>query len=68
MAAATVATPTPETSAVRTPAAMTAVASGNSTWTSTCRGVIPSASAASRTAGSTLAMPAIVPRTMGSSA
>ena len=68
IAAAMVADPTPTTAATRTPAMIDGSASGSSTCRSNWRAVIPIATPASRTDGSTPAMPTIVERTMGSSA
>src|SRR5579863_5559967 len=68
IAAAIVATPTEITVATRTPAMMTPSASGNSTWKSNWRSVIPMPRPASTTARSTPVIPACVLRMMGSSA
>ena len=68
MAAAIVAVPTLTTVATRTPARITPKPSGSSTCVRSCQSVIPMPRPASRTAGSTPAMPAYVFRTIGSSA
>jgi len=61
-----VAVPTTHTAAVRSPATITGSASGSSTRQSCWRGVMPTPSAASRTAGSTPASPVTVLRRIGS--
>jgi len=57
MAAAIVAVPTLTTVATRTPARITPKPSGNSTCASSCQSVMPIPRPASRTAGSTPAIP-----------
>jgi hypothetical protein len=57
MAAAMVAVPTLTTVATRTPARITPKPSGNSTCVSSCQSVMPIPRPASRTAGSTPAIP-----------
>ncbi len=66
IAAAIVAAPTPTTAATRTPATIDGNASGNSTWRSSSRGVMPIATPASRIDASIPFNPAIVIRTIGS--
>ena len=68
MAAAIVAVPTLTTVATRTPARITPRASGSSTCVRSSQSVMPIPRPASRTAGSTPAMPVYVFRTIGSSA
>ena len=68
MAEAMVAVPTPITTATRRPDTIDGSASGNSTCRSTCRGVIPIATAHSTTAGGTPWMPVMVLRRIGSTA
>src|SRR5439155_11068852 len=68
IAAAMVAIPTLTTVAMRTPARMTPAARGSSTSRSSSPSVIPIPRPASRTAGSTPAIPVYVLRTMGRSA
>ena len=65
-AAAIVATPTPITVATRTPAKITPIASGISTFHNNCPPVIPIPRPASRMAGSTPEIPMNVFRIMGS--
>src|SRR2546423_2845629 len=68
IAAPIVATPTLTTVATRMPARITPAASGSSTSRSSSRSVMPMPRPASRTAGSTPAMPVYVFRMIGSSA
>ena len=58
--------PTIQTVAVRRPATMIGMASGSSTLRSCCIGVMPTARAASLSAGSTPAIPVTVFRRIGS--
>ena len=62
-----VAMPTVQTVAVRSPATITGRASGSSTFRSRCADVMPRPSAASIAAGSTPRMPATVLARIGSS-
>ena len=55
-----------QTAAVRTPAMITGAASGSSTWKSFWRGVMPTPSAASFSAGSTPVTPVTPFRRIGS--
>jgi osmoprotectant transport system permease protein len=66
-AAAIVVTPTAITVATRMPVTITPIANGNSTCRNTCPSVIPIATAASRTLGSTPRIPVIVLRIIGNS-
>src|SRR5262249_14373991 len=68
IAAAMVVTPMPTTVATRIPARITFAASGRSPCINSCRSVIPIPRPASRTAGSTPAMPVTVFRSTGSNA
>ena len=61
-----VAVPTIQTAAVRMPATITGIASGSSTRARRWRSVMPTPAAASRSAGSTPAIPATVLRRIGS--
>ncbi len=63
-----VAVPTTQTAAVRSPATITGIASGSSTRRSSSASVMPTPRAASTSAGSTPAIPTSVLRRIGSSA